>query len=63
MQVSDVREWPTLRCVIGDIIDGDERRARARAEFGEKPEPAWLVAAMIMDTGKESAARCCVGQG
>ncbi len=58
-----VGERPALRRVIGNVIDGDERRARARAEFGQKPKPARLVAAMIMDAGKERAAGGGTGEG
>ena len=56
-QVSDIGERPALRRVIEDVIDGDERRMQALAEFGQQAEPARFVAAMIMDAGEESAAR------
>ena len=59
----DVGERPALRRVIGDVVDGDERRMKALAELGQKPEPARLVAAMIMDAGEEGAARRGAGQG
>ena len=52
-----VRERPALRDVIEHIVDGDERRAQARAELGEQAEPARLVAAMMMHAGEERAAR------
>ena len=52
-----IDERPALRDVIGHIVDGDERRVQARAELGEKPETARLVAAMIMHAGEERAAR------
>ena len=48
--------------MIGNIVDGDERRVQARAELGEKSETARLVAAMIMHAGEERAARRRVGE-
>ena len=59
-----VGKRPALRGVIEHVVDGDERRAADRAaEFGEKPEPARLVAAMIMGAGEKSAAGRGCGQG
>ena len=52
-----VGERPALRRVIGNVIDGDERRTEPLAEFGQQAEPARLVAAMIMHAGEERAAR------
>ena len=57
-----VGERPALRRVIGDVVDGDERRVHALAEFGQEAEPARFVAAMIMDAGEERAARRRAGQ-
>ena len=51
-----VGERPAFRRVIENIVDGDERRAEAFAEFGQKAEPARLVAAMIMRAGEKGAA-------
>jgi len=48
--------------VIEDIIDGDERCVKSSAEFGQKAEPARLVAAMVMHAGKEGAAGRCMDQ-
>ena len=61
MQVSDER--PARRDVIGDVVDGDEGRVQACAEFGEEPEAVRLVATMILDAGEEGAARRRAGQG
>ena len=58
-----VGERPALRRVIENVVDGDERRAEPGAEFGQKTEPARLVAAMIMHAGEEGAAGRGAGQG
>ena len=52
-----VGERPALRDVIMHVVDGDERRADARAEFIEQAEPARLVAAIAMHAGEKGAAR------
>ncbi len=59
----DIGQRPTLRSVIGNVIDGDQRRTEAFAEFGQQAEPARFIAAMIMSAGKECAARRGAGQG
>ena len=51
-----VEKRPALRHVIENVIDRDQRRAEALAEFGQQAEPARLVAAMIMRAGQEGAA-------
>jgi len=48
--------------VIEDVVDGDERGIKARAEFGQDAEPARLIAAMIMHAGEEGASRRGAGQ-
>ncbi len=58
-----VGERPALGRVIEDVVCGDERRIQALAQFGQKPKPARLVAAMIMDAGEKRATRCRVRQG
>ena len=58
-----VGERPALRCVIDNVVDGNERRAELRAEFGQQSEPARLVAAMIMGAGEKGAAGRGADQG
>ena len=57
-----VGERPALRHVIVHVVDGDERRARALAEFVEQAEAARLVAAIAMHAGEEAAPRRCLGE-
>src|ERR1700683_1207782 len=52
----DIAKRPAFRHMIGNVVDGDERRARVRAEFSQKSEPARFVATVIMDAGEEGAA-------
>ena len=44
------------------VVDGDERRTRALAEFGKQAEAARLVAAIAMHAGEEAAPRRRLGE-
>ena len=57
-----VGERPPLRRVVEHVVDGDQRRAGALAEFVEQPEPARLVAAIAVHAGEEGAPRRCAGE-